>query len=287
VGSPLDNDALQGLLDLVAPAGKPRGGDLLDQWALIVAGTAGDGVGTAAATRLLLASLLEGVEGDRQAVADRLVPITNLAGGLAELAKSLGCTSVFAIPEDVGAGACVFTPLGLLPAAVVGIDVVRLLQGAAATNRRFREAPVSENPVLQFAAVSRVMEVQRGMTRVLASTSSQLDAVCRWHGRLTPHRGLPLPTNLIVREPRRDPLVVPALPACAANADGLDRLLATSWPDLLADTHAARTSSEHASPEHASPEQAADTILLPRVDEHSIGQLLQFLVLANLVESRC
>jgi hypothetical protein len=28
-----------------------------------------------------------------------------------------------------------------------------------------------------------------------------------------------------------------------------------------------------------------DTILLPRVDEHSIGQLFQFLVLAKLVES--
>jgi len=80
-----------------------------------------------------------------------------------------------------------------------------------------------------------------------------------------------------VREPRRDPLVVPALEACAANADGIDHLTGTSWPDLLAATHAA----------HARPEDPTDTILLPRVDEHSIGQLLQFLVLANLVASRC
>ena len=54
------------------------------------------------------------------------------------------------------------------------------------------------------------------------------------------------------------------------------------WPDLVAATQAA-----HASPEQARPEQPTDTILLPRVDEHSIGQLLQFLVLANLVASRC
>ena len=32
---------------------------------------------------------------------------------------------------------------------------------------------------------------------------------------------------------------------------------------------------------------AMEAKLLPRVDEHSIGQLLQFLVLANLVASRC
>jgi glucose-6-phosphate isomerase len=282
VGSPLDNDAMQGLLDLVAPEGKPRGSDLLDQWAIIVGGTADGGPGMAAATRLLLASLFETVGGDRAAVADRVVPITADAGGLANLAASLGCTTTFTIPEDVGGGGSVFTPLGLLPAAVAGIDVVRLLQGAAAMNRRFREAPVSENPVLQFAAVSRHMAEQAGMARVLASPSNQLDTVGRWHGRrtATAHGGQTLTTKLVVREPRRDPLVVPALPACATNADGLDRLTGTSWPDLLAATHA-----DHASPEPANPEQPTDTILLPRVDEHSIGQLLQFFVLANLVAS--
>ncbi len=279
VVSPLDNDAMQGLLDLVAPAGKSRSSDLLDQWAIIVGGTTDGGPGMAAATRLLLASLLESVGGDRVALANRLVPITTHAGGLAELAASLGCTTSFTIPEDGGTGAAVFTPQGLLPAAVVGIDVVRLLQGAAAMNRRFREAPVGENPVLQFAAVSRRMAEQGGRARVFASAHSQLNAVGRWYGRLTAtaHRGLPLITNLIVREPRRDPLIVPALPACVANADGLDHLTGPSWPDLLAATHAA----------HASSEQPSDTILLPRVDEHSIGQLLQFLVLANLVASRC
>jgi len=142
VGSPLDNDAMQGLLDLVAPAGKPRGSDLLDQWAIIVGGTTDGGAGMAAATRLMLAALLESVGGDRAAIANRVVPITADGGGLANVAASLGCTNMFTIPEDVGDGGAVFTPLGLLPAAVVGIDVVRLLQGAAAMNRRFREAPV-------------------------------------------------------------------------------------------------------------------------------------------------
>ena len=279
VGSPLDNDAMQGLLDLIAPAGKPRGSDLLDQWAIILGGTTDGGPGMAAATRLLLAALLESVGGDRAELADRVVPITAQAAGLVDLAASLGCTSQFTVPEDVGAGAPVFTPLGLLPAAVVGIDVVRLLQGAAAINRRFCEAPVADNPVLQFAAVSRRMAEQGGMARVLASASSQLDAVARWHNQLTAtaHRGVPLITNLVVREPRRDPLVIPSLTACAGNADGLDCLSGTSWPDLLAATYAA----------HASSQPPTDTILLPRVDEHSIGQLLQFLALANLVASRC
>jgi glucose-6-phosphate isomerase len=273
VCSSLDNDAIQGLLDLVAPAGKPRGSDLLEQWAVVVSSATDGGPETAAATRLFLASLLESVGGDRAALANRLVPITTPTCGLADVATSLGCTSGFTIPKDIGDQASVFTPLGLLPAAIVGIDVVRLLQGAAAMNRRFREAPVAENPVLQFAAVSRLMAEQGGMARMFASPSSQLDAVGRWHSQCMAHRGLPLTTNLIVREPRRDPLIVPALVGCSENEDGLDHLMGTSWPEFLATARAA----------DPSPPQAADTITLPRVDEHSIGQLLQFLVLANLV----
>jgi len=202
--------------------------------------------------------------------------ISGQAGGFADLAASLGCISVSTIPDDVGAGDSVFTPLSLLPAAVAGIDVVRLLQGAAAMNRRFREAQVSENPVLQCAGVSRLMAEQGGRMRVLVSRNSQLAAVCLWHERLPPHHSAPLTTHLVVREPRRDPLVLPALTGCFANEAGLDQLEGTSLPDLLA---AASTTAAQA-------KGPADTILLPRVDEHSIGQLFQFLVLTKLVESR-
>lgn len=250
LGPDLDNDTLQGLLDVVSPAGKPRGSDLLDQWAVIVAGESDSDGAATAATRLLLAALSESVGGDRIELANRVVPITFQAGGLASVTASLGCTSVFTIPDDVGVGDSVFTPLSLLPAAVAGIDVVRLLQGAAAMNRRFREAQVSENPVLQCAGVSRLMAEQGGRMRVLASRNSQLAAVCRWHERLTLHQSAPLTTHLVVREPRRDPLVMPT----------------------LAHTTATRATGP------------TDTILLPRVDEHSIGQLFQFLVLAKLVE---
>jgi glucose-6-phosphate isomerase len=252
LGPDLDNDTLQGLLDVVSPAGKPRGSDLLDQWAVIVAGESGSDGAATAATRLLLAALSESVGGDRIELAKRVVPITVQAGGLTSVTALLGCTSVFTIPDDVGAGDSVFTPLSLLPAAVAGIDVVRLLQGAAAMNRRFREAQVSENPVLQCAGVSRLMAEQGGRMRVLASRNSQLAAVCRWHERLTLHQSAPLTTHLVVREPRRDPLIVPTF------------------------THT--TATQATGP--------TDTILLPRVDEHSIGQLLQFLVLAKLVERR-
>ena len=280
VDASLDNDAIQGLFDLVAPAGKPRSSDLLDQWAVVVTDATGDGPGTAAATRLFLAAMLESVSGERAALAERLVPIARPSGGLASLASSLGCASAFTRPEDAGEAGAVFTAVGLLPAAIVGIDVVRLLQGAAAMTRRFREAPVADNPVLQYGGMPRLMAEHEGVARVFASRSSQLDAVGRWHGLVSARKGLPLTTtlitNLVAREPRRDPLVVPPLAGSSGDEDGLDHLVGTSWPELPASAHA--TQASHQPP--------ADTIRLPRIDEHSIGQLLQFVVLTNLLESR-
>ena len=208
VGSPLDRDRLPGLLDLVAPAGTPRSDDVLDQWAILLLGA------------------------DTASVAQAL---------------SIGAHSVFPIPEDVGAEASVFTAAGLLPAAIAGIDVVRLLQGATAMNRRFREAPVAENPVLQFAAAAGM--AKQGMDaamRLSAGSHQSLETLCRWHDRL---RGLPdgraaLFTDLSVAEPRRGRLAMPDMPVAA--------------------------------------EPIPPRILLPRVDEHAVGQLLQMLSLATL-----
>ena len=44
----------------------------------------------------------------------------------------------------------VLSAVGLLPAALMGLDVVKLLEGAVAMNEHFRTAPPQENIVLQF-----------------------------------------------------------------------------------------------------------------------------------------
>ena len=304
-GFTIDNDSAQGLLDLLG-----RSSDLLDRWALIVVSRSGGALETAVATRLFLRSLRESVGGDRGRLAERVVPITGKTERLAELARALGCPDVFDVP-DGGGGLSVFTAVGLLPASIAGIDVVRLLEGAMAMNRRFREAPVAENPVLQFAGVSRLSEERMGArVRVLASGSTRLAAVGLWYDHLRSERhgnaeqgGAPgtavatcdlpprasqhrqglretLCTNLLVEEPRRDRLTLPVLPPGTADEDGLDDLVGQSWPDLLAAT-AARAND--AFPRANRP--SAD-LILPRIDEHAVGQLLQMLMLATVVEDR-
>ena len=69
------------------------------------------------------------------------MPVTGRKGRLRDLAAALGCPNVFPIPDGVGGRFSVLMPVGLLPAAVMGLDVVQLLEGAAAMNERFRTAP--------------------------------------------------------------------------------------------------------------------------------------------------
>ena len=309
-GFNVDNDSAQGLLDLVAPAGKPRSDDLLDRWAMLVVSKSGGTLETAVATRLFLAKLAEAVGGDHKRLAELVVPVTGKTGKLAALAKAIGCPDVFDIPDGVGGRFSVFTAVGLLPAAIVGIDVVQLLEGAAAMNRRFREAPVAENPVLRFVGMCHLAEEAGATIRVLSSWSNRLEAVGLWYDQLlseslgkdekgatpltvvTPRdlhsrgqqhqegRRDKLITNLVVGEPRRDRLAVPKLAGGAANEDQLDDMAGKTWPEILT---AATGGTNEA---YAQATRPTADIVLPRIDEHAVGQLLQMLMLATVVEGR-
>ena len=310
-GFDLDNDSAQGLLDLVAPSGAPRSGDLLDQWAVIVVATTAAGEpAAAAAARLFLQPLSASLGNDRKSLANRVVSISAPAGLLADLATAIGCPDALIVEDGVAGRHAIFTAASLLPAAIVGIDVVRLLTGAAAMHRRFREAPVADNPVLQCVAAWRLAaEHLAAPVRVLSGCGNRLEAVGHWHDQLlsdnldpvaygptppTAQRPRCLPgspqqqtnrcdtliTNLVVREPRREPLAVPPSESHSDGNKRPDDLAGATWPGMLAASVAAR---------HASAEQAGKPmadILLPRIDEHAVGQLLQMLLLATVVDRR-
>ena len=73
-------------------------------------------------------------------------------GALRQYAREYGLTA-FDIPEDVGGRYSVLTPAGLLPAAVAGIDIGALLEGAGEERARSL-APLAEDlvPADRYAA---------------------------------------------------------------------------------------------------------------------------------------
>ncbi len=55
------------------------------------------------------------------------------------------------------------SPVGLLPAALLGLDCMKLLEGAVTTNEHFKHAEYNDNLVLQFVAVNHLRTRSRNL----------------------------------------------------------------------------------------------------------------------------
>jgi glucose-6-phosphate isomerase len=76
---------------------------------------------------------------------DRFVAITDPATPLETLARDHGFRAVFANPPDIGGRYSALSLFGLVPAALIGVPLPELLDGASEMRRRC-EAPAWENP---------------------------------------------------------------------------------------------------------------------------------------------
>jgi len=298
-GNNVDNDAVQGLLDLLA-------GETGD-WGLVVISKSGGTLETAAATRILLRELAESA-GDNGNLGDLVVPVTGTSGKLFELSKAIGCNEIFPVPDGVGGRFSVLSAVGLLPAAILGLDVEALLAGAAAMNEHFETAPFEENIVLKYVAAGHAMEAINGADiRILSTWGKRLEAVGLWYDQLLAESigkeekgAMPLTivntrdlhsrgqqhqegkrdkyiTNLIVEAADRDPL---AIGESDNNQDQLNELADKTLPQIL-DAAIAGTNQAYRDDNRPT----AD-LVIPKLDEHHLGQLLQMLMLATVVEGR-
>lgn len=181
-GNNVDNDATCGLLDVFGD--RPATG-VDDRWGIAVVSKSGGTLETAVAFRQYLAALRSACGGDAKKLSQLVVPVTGQSGRLFDLSAALGCPDVFHIPDGVGGRFSIFTAVGLLPAALLGIDIVKLLEGAAAMNERFRNAAPGENPVLDYVGVCHLMEQQRGADiRILSTWGKGLESAGLWYDQL-------------------------------------------------------------------------------------------------------
>jgi glucose-6-phosphate isomerase len=92
--------------------------------------------------------------------------------------------ATFDIPENVGGRFSVLTPVGLFPIAVAGIDIRKLLSGAAEAVDYCGSPRIAENPAARYA-INRNILFRRGRTiEVLASFSPQLHYMGDWWKQL-------------------------------------------------------------------------------------------------------
>ncbi|MCD8396444.1 MAG: glucose-6-phosphate isomerase [Lachnospiraceae bacterium] len=116
--------------------------------------------------------------------AKRIYATTDKArGALKNLATEEGYES-FVVPDDVGGRFSVLTAVGLLPIAVSGADIDKLMEGAASGRARAMEADFEENDALQYAAVRNILHRKGKSVEVLANYEPSLHYVSEWWKQL-------------------------------------------------------------------------------------------------------
>ncbi len=105
-------------------------------------------------------------------------------GALRPLAQSLGVRALD-IPSNIGGRFSVLTPVGVLPAALCGIDVRALLDGAADMARRCETAELARNPAGVYAVAQWLSDTGHAKTmNVFMPYSDQLRDLSDWFVQL-------------------------------------------------------------------------------------------------------
>jgi glucose-6-phosphate isomerase len=85
------------------------------------------------------------------------------------------------VPPAVGGRFSVLSAVGLLPAALVGIDIEALLSGAAAMDERCRTADLAQNPAAMFAALQYLADSEQGAPiHVMMAYTDRLYSMADW-----------------------------------------------------------------------------------------------------------
>lgn len=120
-----------------------------------------------------------------QAAHRHLVFTTDPArGALRELAQREKIATL-SVPPDVGGRYSVLSPVGLLPAALVGVDIDALLRGARASVERAEQDDLMKNPAALYAALLWAADTTLGARiHVLMPYADRLKEFAEWFRQL-------------------------------------------------------------------------------------------------------
>jgi glucose-6-phosphate isomerase len=243
---------------------------------------------------------------------DRLVFTTDPVGGtLRKIGESLG-VRMFELPTRVGGRFSVLSAVGLLPAALTGMDVNALLAGARDVAEWIASSEGWENPACAFAGVQFLEDTVLGRrVSVMMPYSARLRDLADWYrqlwaeslGKATDRQGRrvnvgPLPVKSLGVTDQHSQLQLYAegpddkvttfvgvgefartvrIPAPGGDAEELAYLGGHTLAELL---WAEQTATSWALAQRGRPSL---TITIPRVDAFSMGALIYLLEMATAI----
>lgn len=246
------------------------------------------------------------------ALKDHFVFTTDPKGGaLRNIGRALG-VPMFDLPPGVGGRFSVLSAVGLLPAALTGMDVRALLAGARDMDAWIRDSEAWDNPACAFAGVQHLEDTCLGRcVSVMMPYSARLRDVADWYrqlwaeslGKETDRQGRivntgPLPVKSLGVTDQHSQLQLYAegpddkiitflgvdefdetvrIPAPGPEAEALTYLGGHTLAELL---WAEQKATAWALAKRGRPSL---TITLPRVDAFSVGALLYMLEVATAI----
>jgi glucose-6-phosphate isomerase len=195
------------------------------------------------------------------------------------------------VPDNVGGRFSVLTPVGLLPAALMGIDIERMMEGASTMAESFNSKEFDLNLPFQLATVQYLLDWKHGISmNVMMPYSTRLWTFADWYRQLlaestgkdgkglTPIRALGVTDQhsqvQLYNEGPTDKLLMfieveNGSDTCIPNVDNeeLSYLSGVSFHKLM---NVEKRATEQAVSEYKKPNL---TIKIPQVDEYTLGQL--------------
>lgn len=131
---------------------------------------------------LIIMKMLKDKFGDK--ASEHMIATTSQnKGNLIKIAKSEGLKT-FYIPDGVGGRFSELCPVGLLPAAVVGIDIKALLAGAAHMDKICKNKDINKNPALMSALLEYLAMKKGKNISVMMPYADSLKYIADWYCQL-------------------------------------------------------------------------------------------------------
>lgn len=119
-----------------------------------------------------------------QFLRDNIIAITDKnKGALKTIATDEGYRT-FVIPDDVGGRFSVLTAVGLLPIAIAGFNIKKLIAGAKASFNDCNSTDIEKNAAIRYAAFRNYLYSSGKKIEILANFNFRLNFIAEWWKQL-------------------------------------------------------------------------------------------------------
>ncbi len=127
--------------------------------------------------------ILRGYMQERYGMAEaakRIYAITDASKGTLRAEADGQGYKTFVVPDDIGGRYSVLTPVGLLPVAVAGIDIVSMLQGAAEACKAYDNADLESNICYQYGLLRNLLQQDGKVIEIFEVYEGRLRYFTEW-----------------------------------------------------------------------------------------------------------